>query len=66
MPCVLEIFNAYNTLSGQDAYLLLHPQSKKKPVGVDWPGQDKSVEDALASEGNLGLRRGPKSGVIGF
>ena len=50
-------------LRAQDAYLALYPQSKK-PVGVNWPGQGKSEEEALAAKGNLGLLLGPKSGVI--
>ena len=50
-------------LCAQDAYLALHPQSKK-PVGVDWPGQGKSKKEALAAKGNLGLLLGSKSGVM--
>ena len=50
-------------ICAQDAYLVLHPQSKK-PVGVNWPGQGKSEEEALAAKGNLGLLLGPKSGVM--
>ena len=52
-----------NTLCAQDAYLVLHPQSKK-PVGVNWPSQGKSKEEALAAKGNLGLLLGSKSGVM--
>ena len=52
-----------NTLCAQDAYLALHPQSKK-PMGVNWPSQGKSKEEALAAKGNLGLLLGSKSGVM--
>ena len=50
-------------LCAQNAYLALHPQSKK-PVAVNWPGQGKSKEEALAAKGNLGLLLGSKSGVM--
>ena len=63
MPCVLEILMLETKLCAQDAYLALHPQSKK-PVGVNCPGQGKSKEEALAAKGNLGLLLGPKSGVM--
>ena len=33
-------------------------------MGVNWPDQGKSIEDALAAKGNLGLLLGPKSGVM--
>ena len=49
--------------SAQDAYLALYPQSKK-PVGVNWPDEGKSREQALATNGNLGLLLGPKSDVM--
>ena len=45
-------------ICAQDAYLALHPQSKK-PVGVNWPDEGKSREQALATNGNLGLLLGP-------
>jgi putative DNA primase/helicase len=50
-------------ICAQDAYLALHPQSKK-PVGVNWPDEGKSREQALATNGNLGLLLGPKSDVM--
>ena len=50
-------------ICAQDAYLALYPQSKK-PVGVNWPGEGKSREQALATNGNLGLLLGPKSDVM--
>jgi putative DNA primase/helicase len=50
-------------ICAQDAYLALHPQSKK-PVGVNWPDEGKSREQALATNGNLGLLLRPKSDVM--
>ena len=50
-------------LCAQDAYLALYPQSKK-PVGVNWSDEGTSQEQALATNGNLGLLLGPKSDVI--
>ena len=50
-------------ICAQNAYLALYPQSKK-PVGVNWPDEGKSQEDALAANGNLGLLLGPKSDVM--
>jgi putative DNA primase/helicase len=50
-------------ICAQDAYLALYPQSKK-PVGVNWPDEGKSLEQALATNGNLGLLLGPKSDVM--
>ena len=50
-------------LCAQDAYLALYPQSKK-PVGVNWPDEGTSQEQALATNGNLGLLLGPKSDVM--
>ena len=50
-------------ICAQDAYLALYPQSKK-PVGVNWPDEGKSQEQALATNGNLGLLLGPKSDVM--
>ena len=50
-------------ICAQDAYLALYPQSKK-PVGVNWPDEGKSREQALATNGNLGLLLGPKSDVM--
>ena len=43
-----------NTLCAQDAYLALHPQSKK-PVDVNWRDEGTSQERALATNGDLGL-----------
>ena len=39
-------------ICAQDAYLALYPQSKK-PVGVNWPDEGTSQEQALATNGNL-------------
>ena len=50
-------------ICAQDAYLALYPQSKK-PVGVNWPDEGTSQEQALATNGNLGLLLGPKSDVM--
>ena len=50
-------------LCAQDAYLALHPQSKR-PVGVNWPDEGKSQEQALAANGNLGLLLGSRSSVM--
>ena len=50
-------------ICAQNAYLALYPQSKN-PVGVNWPDEGKSQEDALAANGNLGLLLGPKSDVM--
>ena len=50
-------------ICAQNAYLALYPQSKK-PVGVNWPDEGKSREQALATNGNLGLLLGPKSDVM--
>ena len=50
-------------ICAQDAYLALYPQSKK-PVGVNWPDEGRSQEQALATNGNLGLLLGPKSDVM--
>ena len=50
-------------IGAQNAYLALYPQSKN-PVGVNWPDEGKSQEDALAANGNLGLLLGPKSDVM--
>ena len=36
----------------------------QKTCGCYWPGEGKSIEDALASKGNLGLLLGHKSGVM--
>jgi putative DNA primase/helicase len=47
----------------QDAYLALHPKSKR-PVGANWREQGKSQEEALCANGNLGLLLGPKSNVM--
>ena len=63
MPCVLEIFMLEKKLCAQDAYLVLHRQSKK-PVGVNWLGEAKSQKDALSANENIGLLLGPKSGVM--
>jgi len=41
----------------------LHPQSKN-PVGVDWPRQGKSREEALAAKDNLGFLPVLESGVM--
>ena len=41
----------------------MHPQSKN-PVGVDWPRQGKSREEALAAKGNLGFLPVLESGVM--
>ena len=50
-------------ICAQDAYLALYPRSKK-PVDVNWPDEGKSLEQALATNGNLGLLLGPKSDVM--
>ena len=50
-------------ICAQNAYLALYPQSKK-PVGVNWPDEGTSQEQALATNGNLGLLLGPKSDVM--
>ena len=50
-------------ICAQDAFLALYPQSKK-PVGVNWPDEGTSQEQALAANGNLGLLLGPKSDVM--
>ena len=39
-------------------------EQSERPVGVNWPFQGKSKEEALAAKGNLGLLLGPKSGVM--
>ncbi|MAB64257.1 MAG: hypothetical protein CMG98_09370, partial [Marinovum sp.] len=60
----LGIFLMSNiNICAQDAYLALYPQSKK-PVGVNWPDEGTSQEQALATNGNLGLLLGPKSDVM--
>ena len=50
-------------ICAQDAYLALHPQSKR-PVDANWPNEGTSQEQALAAKGNLGLLLGPKSDVM--
>ena len=50
-------------ICAQNAYLALYPQSKK-PVAFIWPDEGTSQEDALATNGNLGLLLGPKSDVM--
>ena len=50
-------------ICAQDAYLALHPKSKR-PVGANWREQGKSQEEALCANGNLGLLLGPKSSVM--
>jgi len=50
-------------ICAQDAYLALYPRSKK-PVDVNWPDEGMSLEQALATNGNLGLLLGPKSDVM--
>ena len=50
-------------IRAQGAYIALYAQSKK-PVGVNWPDEGKSQEQALATNGNLGLLLGPKSDVM--
>ena len=64
MPFVLDTnFMNISILCAQDAYLELYPQSKR-PVDTKWPDEGKSKEEALATNGNLGLLLGPKSDVM--
>jgi putative DNA primase/helicase len=60
----LGIFLISNiNIRAQGAYIALYAQSKK-PVGVNWPDEGTSQEQALATNGNLGLLLGPKSDVM--
>ena len=58
----IDLMNNIN-LCVQDAYLALHPRTKKA-MDADWPNMGKSKKEVLPMGGNIGLLLGAKSGII--
>ena len=59
----MEILTQLQKLCDQDAYLELHPNSKR-PVSNDWPNQGKSADTVLSKGNNIGLILGVTSGLL--
>jgi putative DNA primase/helicase len=59
----MEILTQLQKLCDQDAYLELHPNSKR-PVSNDWPNQGQSADTVLSKCNNIGLILRLTSGLL--
>ena len=59
----MDTHSQLKLLCDQVAYLELKPQSKL-PAVKDWLNQGRSLDEATATDGNLGLLLGSKSGIL--
>ena len=59
----MDLTSRFKSLCDQDAFLELHPKSKR-PISQDWPNQGQSAAEVMSTGNNIGLLLGSTSGLL--